>query len=380
MRVLVAGSVPAHLVPGSIAPHEELQSFFQACYRIGQELARARCRVVLGSNRTTTADHHVMRGLQSVPGTHHVTIVRPFEDAHTNKEGYSQSIDPGFHTAVPPRAEAELPPGNLKITYVPIRGPWGVGRITQLVRCDVVMVIGGGKGTRTLIELAPELRRPIVVIPSFGGSAGEAWNTLVRDYGNLGAAVSDYFSLLGPWRDEHAKTAIAMARRLANRNPYEDGAWKQFVYMSMGILGLFVAWALIFSYPCSWWAGGSPNVCSNDRPTMFVLFWIAALIGTGLRAAKRAADDPTERMSAVDLFVEGSIGLSVSFGLSLIYMAGLFLAANNSDLFPLLSEEPGDFRRTAVLMSTISFTSAFLLEGSFAKLQDRLRERVLDEK
>jgi hypothetical protein len=115
-------------------------------------------------------------------------------------------------------------------------------------------------------------------------------------------------------------------------------------------------------------------------PYNFLLFWIAAFIGTGLRAAKRAADDPTERVSTSDIFIEGAVGLSVSFGLSLIYMAGLFLAADSSDLFPLLSNKEGDFRRTAVLMSTISFASAFLLEGSLVKLQERLRERVLDER
>lgn len=77
---------------------------------------------------------------------------------------------------------------------------------------------------------------------------------------------------------------------------------------------------------------------------------------------------------------EGAIVLSVSFGLSLLYMGGLFLAANDSTLFPLLSGTPSDFRRTAVLMSTISFGSAFLLEGSIVKLRDSLQERVLDER
>ena len=178
----------------------------------------------------------------------------------------------------------------------------------------------------------------------------------------LGSGVAP--SLAGPWKDENAKTAVAMARRLANRNPYEDRAWKYLMYLSMGIFGLLVAWALIFSYPCGWWMDSSIPACSNDRPTIFLLFWIAAFIGTGLRAAKRAADEQSERVSISDIFVEGAVGLSVSFGLSLIYMAGLFLAADNSDLFPLLSNKEGDFRRTAVLMSTISFTSAFLLEGS----------------
>jgi hypothetical protein len=243
-----------------------------------------------------------------------------------------------------------------------------------------VIAIGGKSGTREAIELAPEMRRPVVAIPSFGGSAGEAWNSLVRDYTFLGASIGDYYSLADSWKDENAKIVVAMARKLARNNPYEDRSWKYLMFLSMAVFGLLAAWALIFSYPCGWWIGKSMPTCSNDRPTIFFLFWIAAFIGTGLRAAKRAADDPSERVSASDIFVEGAVGLSVSFGLSLIYMAGLFLAADNSDLFPLLSNKEGDFRRTAVLMSTISFTSAFLLEGSLVKLQERLRERVLEER
>jgi hypothetical protein len=245
-----------------------------------------------------------------------------------------------------------------------------------------MIAIGGRGGTRGAIHLAPELRRPVVVVPSFGGSAAEAWNSLVRDYGFLGTSIGDHYSLAGRWKDENAKTVVAMAQRLARKNPYEDRTWKYFMYLSVCIFALSVLWALIFSYPCSWWASQGVPACSNDRPTMFLLFWISAFIGTGLRAANRAADDPSQRISASEIFVEGAVGLSVSFGLALIYMAGLFLAADKSELFPLLSGSvsEGDFRRTAVLMSTISFTSAFLLEGSLVRLQEKLRERVLDEK
>jgi SLOG cluster4 family len=363
MRILVIGSAPENNEPG----------FAHACYLIGQELARAGCVVILGSNRYSTADHHVMRGLQSIPGTHKVMLVRPFKDAHTSQA--ARATQP-----VPDPQAGQLPPGSLKFEFVPIRGPWGAGRVTQLLRSDAVIAICGAEGTEQAIQLAPEMRRPVVVIPSFGGSAEKAWNSLVRDYSFLGASIGDYYSLADSWKDENAKIAVAMARKLAKKNPYEDRSWKYLMFLSIAVFTLLAAWALIFSYPCGWWIGHSMPTCSNDRPTIFLLFWIAAFIGTGLRAAKRAADDPSERISASDIFVEGAVGLSVSFGLSLIYMAGLFLAAEKSDLFPLLSNTEGDFRRTAVLMSTISFTSAFLLEGSLVKLQERLRERVLDER
>lgn len=379
-RILVVGSKPrpnrdANEDGKKFPEPRDIEKFPEACVAIGQELARAKCRVILGSFRDSTADFHVLRGMRSIPGVHEVVVVRPLQHAGTGSQEQPRS------SAAPGADEEEgQPSGELRITYVPVRGPWGVGRVTQLLRSDVAIVIGGRDGVNDIVGLAPELRRPIVAVPCFGGAAQSAWDSISRDYGQLGRRSMDFNILTRPWTPGHAKTVVDLAILLIGRNPYDDGAWKYLVRLCMAILLLISLWAVIFTYPCSKIFQASEIACSNNRPTMFLLFWLAAFIGTGLRAAKRLAEDPSEKISPEFVIIEGISGLAVAFGLSLIYLAGLFLAADETRSFPMLSESGGDFRRTGVLMSTISFTSAFLLEGSLSKLQEKLRERVLDER
>lgn len=392
------------LVVGSYVAGDE-KEFAAACRGIGEELARAHCHVILGSTRETTADYHVMIGMRQVIGTHRITIVRPLNDIEralgeiqivaksskaakeivnhhpdTKEDKAPKGGADNSHDSLP--GSEILPPGFLNIDYIPVRGPWGVGRITQLLRADVVIAIGGNEGTMNVIQAAPELKRPVVLIPSFDGSAKEAWYRSLHDSQGMSVDKQDPFSLANRWDDMHAADVVGRAIRLAQHNPYADNVWRSYLRVSLGVLLLIVLWAFLFSYPCSSWLGSSP--CSNNRPTIFLLFWLSAFIGTGLRAAKRLSDNPTEQSSTSVIFIEGAIGLSVAFGLSLLYMAGLFLTSTSTDVFPLLAEAPnnsasGEFRRTAVLMSSISFASSFLLEGSFKRLQDKLRERLLDE-
>jgi hypothetical protein len=379
-RILVVGSAVLSTKAKDSSISDE---FANACYYIGQELGRSKCEVIIGSNRALTADHHVMRGLRSVPGTHRVLIVRPAQAIQVDERtGDSLHADDANAESIASEMTATTgSPGQLRVTYIPVRGPWGVGRVTQLLNCDAVIAIGSGKGTEQVIRLAPELRRPIVPIPSFGGSAREAWNASLHEFSHIGGRANDYYVLAQPWKNENAKFAIGLAKLLARRNPYDDGT-RRFLHHVFGWNALLIGlWSVVFSYPCT--LLGSPVVCSGNRVNILVLFWIAAFIGSGLRATQRALEDPTERSRGFFVLTEAAMGLAVSFGLSLIYMAGLFLASNDTKNFSLLSDEfvnNGDFRRNAVLMSAISFTSAFLLEGSFVRLQNKLREKILDEK
>ena len=156
MRILVVGS-----------NSEQDGQFAHACYLLGQELARARCDVILGSNRYSTADHHVMRGLLSVLGIHKVILIRPFEDAHIPTKG-RPFREPDTQPFADEPKTSELPPGSLKFEYVPIRGPWGVGRVARILRSDAVIAIGGRSGTRVAIGSRP------------GNATARGCHTLVR--------------------------------------------------------------------------------------------------------------------------------------------------------------------------------------------------------
>ena len=79
------------------------------------------------------------------------------------------------------------------------------------------MVILGGRLTVKLMgQLAADKERPVLAIPSFGGTSVEVYESLKFIYkGTLKSAYHDMSILRSPWRDGFAEKAIDIAQALA---------------------------------------------------------------------------------------------------------------------------------------------------------------------
>jgi hypothetical protein len=94
-------------------------------------------------------------------------------------------------------------------------------RVGAIASCDCVILIGGGSGTELVSQLGADLRKPVVAIPSFGGSAARVFEQLNHRYIQMPEVASRANDLLTGWREnESAETAIDIAEVLSGHHSY----------------------------------------------------------------------------------------------------------------------------------------------------------------
>jgi hypothetical protein len=145
MRVLVVGSLHYE------GADRVRSAFTNACMMVGAALGRHQHEIVVGSDSRETADRYIIEGLSSVPGDHRVFVYRP-----DNRSPFDARRWP-----------------HLVMSVHQAGTSWATGRSLQIRAADVVLVIGGGRGTQETIYAVPVLHRPMLVITSFGGAAGD---------------------------------------------------------------------------------------------------------------------------------------------------------------------------------------------------------------
>lgn len=154
LKVLVAGSCKNPQTDG------EYQSFVRVCELLGERLARAGHIIITGSSETDAADYNVLVGASQTPQRSRVILLRPTQRHEDD------------------RLQAVLK--NLDVERRFVKGKWSDIRDNQVKVADVVIIIGGGSGTKAIAELTNNLNKPLFPIAVFGGTARDSWSS-IRD-------------------------------------------------------------------------------------------------------------------------------------------------------------------------------------------------------
>lgn len=205
MRIFFSGSLRHLLAPGG---ESLLASFKKAASELGAVAARRRHKILVTTESSRTADYYLVKGAQmcsrdevQLPTVEiHKMLGRPRPFRTWDSVQFE-------HVVYQQVAQEE-------------RKQLGA-RIGAITSCDSVVLIGGGTGTELVSQLAADLRKPIVAIPSFGGSAARAFEQLRPWYVQMPEVASRANDLLSGWRErESAEAAIDIAETLAGRDSY----------------------------------------------------------------------------------------------------------------------------------------------------------------
>lgn len=338
MRILIIGST--NMDNGEKVKPE----FSQACKELGAALARERFEFVIGSSNVDTADRYVLEGAATAPGTHRVWIYRP-----------DKGDTPELPTCDPAVAKFE-------VFYKRLRGPWAAGRLPQLQVADVVLLIGGGRGTAQVGYAAMALGKPTVSIGGFKGAAEELWPFLEPFYQRVGRLNDEIGNLREKWKPDYADLVVRVARELVRKGAFRQRNTRVAILALVLNVLLFVSWVWFFVSPPFIWQGA-----------IFALLAISAFLGTSLRVALRDVADPTEQKSIEVVIAELSAGLVLAFALAMLYLAGSFTFTGKFQPFTDQSKID-DYQRVAVGLTLIGVAGGWLLE----KVAERLSHALGD--
>ncbi|MEU5464274.1 hypothetical protein ACH4KU_23385 [Streptomyces althioticus] len=138
--------------------------------------------------------------------------------------GYAEGCtadDPGTVAAFPPRhrgVDFLLPEGS-HVTVDVVRdtsGEWEVGYYRTLLKCDGVLLIGGGQSTRVAGIIALSQGIPVLPVAAFGGGASQVWVNLDKVRNDTDDA--DIALLGGDWSADAAPRLVACLLRQRERH------------------------------------------------------------------------------------------------------------------------------------------------------------------
>ncbi|MEI6514618.1 MAG: hypothetical protein WCO77_01460 [bacterium] len=341
MKVLVNGS--NHFDDsGSGRP-----KFEQACRDIGVALAKAGHDLIIGSSNPTTADRYIVEGVASVEGKHTVSVLRPDE-----------GLSPFSENPVPHQE-------RIQFRFMRCRGTWTVGRIHQILAADVVIIIGGGRGTAQVGYSAPLLGVPVLALPVFGGAAREVWDYLERDYDRVPGVKERSAQFREAWRPEHANAVMAGVKALVDAKLYKTRrAWQGVAELLLSV-GLLVSWIWLFS-----------RLPFPGMGSFFVLLLLSALLGTVLRRTLRSLSKSSQAQQGPAFSPDAVCSLLVAFGLMLIAFMGDLTMTGKLDL---LNPQSADLQRVSIVFSVIGFFAGFLMEKAARLLAAKLGSSMSGE-
>ncbi len=167
------------LVAGSEANQQRQSLFRKNCEQLGQALAKEGFTIVAGSHREVTADRHVLEGADraNVPN---VPVIRV-----GTQLGFSE--------------RDRIRSTNLQELDFYMQKSWYDSRPQQVANADVVVLLGGRRGTADIAYEAAWQHRPTIPAVSLGGTARKWRKVLSRRLQRLGAPAAEVEALNGPF-------------------------------------------------------------------------------------------------------------------------------------------------------------------------------------
>jgi hypothetical protein len=197
---------------------EQELHFVRACMAMGALAAQRGHCLLLADDHRSSADYHVMQGViahaqQNPHAVIRVEVHRP-EGAMPIYQGVPKniSVEHCFH------------PDAGSVSYGTL-----IPNLAALEASDAVVLVGGRLTVKLIGEIALDKERPVLAIPSFGGTAAEIYEALKYAYKARLPAHYDKISLLrSVWRDDSAERALDIAELLAD-NETEVAAHSYFL-------------------------------------------------------------------------------------------------------------------------------------------------------
>lgn len=328
MRVLIVGS---HKTGRN---NFTIDDFVKACREIGSELAGGGHEIIIGSDDECTADKHVFNGYIEAGKGKKVTIARP-EGGETPFSDFRN--------------------GPTHVEYSRKSGGWGNGRVRQIILSDVILLIGGGSGTKTVLDIAPELDKPVLSVPCFGGTAGAFWKKRGNSASGSNATDNAMANLTEQWVGGNSTIVVKALEHLVNNRRTRWIQWHE-LWLSTLLASLTIIWSMLLSSPFL------PFLACA-----FLMMVISACLGAVLRSLINSATYGGNFISIRMIMQDFIIGISISFGFIVFYIAAGTLAIGSAE--QIISGQKENFYRVASIMSAIGFLSALFIERSVEKLR-----------
>lgn len=205
MKINFMGSVPTYARTDEREISDQEKPFLTACEALGY-VAASRGHTILASD-----DHPASADFNAVQGV--VRYINETPDAKASIEiNRAEGSVPIFES---------LPP-NIQITrklHPDIDPVWHgtlLPNLAALESADVLVLLGGRLTVKLMGQIAAEKEKPVIAIPSFGGTAVEIYESMRWIYrGLLKDRFSDLAVLRSAWRDDSAGKIVDLADALA---------------------------------------------------------------------------------------------------------------------------------------------------------------------
>jgi len=205
MKIIFMGSVPTYARTDDRELSEQERPFIQACQELGY-VAASRGHALLASDaHVASADYNVVQGV--------IRYVGESQDAKATIEiNRSEGSEPIFE---------DLPStiNILRKLHPDFDHVWHgtlIPNLSALESADALVLLGGRLTVKLMGQIAAEKEKPVIAIPSFGGTSVEIYDSLRWIYrGLLKDQFNDLAVLRNTWRPDSAQKIIDLAELLA---------------------------------------------------------------------------------------------------------------------------------------------------------------------
>lgn len=387
--------------------NQQFPSFAAACRALGAAFAASDWAIMVGLpdwrklHDQETVANYVIAGASSVPlaeggRAHDVKFYGPRECELKQEPGTSNAKE----SKAVAHAKAEVPITvddarklpNLHFEQGAIALGNNIARlIPNVSNVGAVVVIGGGDGSATIGYAAYSMKKPVIAVTGFDGTAEQLERDVLRaEYEHyrehVGLAEEDLSALRATWSpDSTDATNRQNAAKVVRVTSLLVRAWGQTETQTRKTLK-FADWALMLLLP-AWLgiyllgnslakealaavstSGGVSSFTTQVAVVLFALLWITALLGCGLRLLSDYRRGLLMRLEPLEVLTETVLAMVVAFGLCLFYLIGGI--SITGEVVALAADTTKNFTMLAISMSLLGLAAGFL-----APL-DILRERL----
>lgn len=197
-KILFMGSLPTYPRDEQRPLADQEIPFGRACEGMGTIAARRGHTILLSDDHPASADFHVMQGI--------IAHARQNPGASIRVEIHRPEGSPPIYEDVPSNITVErcFHPDAGHVSYGTI-----IPNLAALDASDALVVIGGHLTVKLIGQVAADKEKPVLAIPSFGGTAAEIYESLRYTYrAQLGKRFDDLALLRSVWRDGSAERAL----------------------------------------------------------------------------------------------------------------------------------------------------------------------------
>jgi hypothetical protein len=256
----------------------------------------------------------------------------------------------------------ELKPSNIR------PGTWSIALLPAIIEAEGVVFVGGGINTAVMGSASFALGKPVLAIPYFEGTAQqEIHKGYQSDYDRISASRPEFKTAIntirsGPIDSKYTDEVLNAVHMLAGEKSRLSRAnWMVLVSLLAAEVALIALWL------------GLMDFFTTGDFKLFIILFISALLGTGLRNFEYIFMDETRRIQAQRLLVEVIVASILAFGFAHVYLLGGIVFTGNPIT---LAGNSGSFTRIALSMSLLGIAVAYILSPALDNFRLRAEELI----